>query len=30
MAGAFALLYEAHPQLHGNHYLNDLRRRIGR
>jgi hypothetical protein len=27
---AFELLYEAHPQLTGNRYLNDLRARIGR
>ncbi|MDN3241937.1 hypothetical protein [Glycomyces tritici] len=27
---AFALLYEAHPQLAGNRYLNRLRERIGR
>lgn len=27
---AFALLYEAHPRLRGNRYLNGLRERIGR
>ncbi|MCC3764097.1 hypothetical protein K3N28_13580 [Glycomyces sp. TRM65418] len=30
VGGAFALLYEAHPRLRGNHYLNGLRERIGR
>ncbi|MFG3338232.1 hypothetical protein [Glycomyces sp. NPDC048151] len=30
VSGAFALLYEAHPKLSGNNYLNGLRERIGR
>lgn len=30
VGGAFTLLYETHPGLRGNHYLNGLRERIGR
>lgn len=29
VSGAFAVLYEAHPRLHDNRYLNGLRQRIG-